>query len=96
MRLVWLMPVEDIVKHILSWILPLPAILIVLALSYYGPPAPLKEAGWPAMPVSQGRVFLFGILSAFAIYALVPVTKFLVNHLTGRQGAERGDDEEEF
>jgi len=89
-RLVWLMPVEDAAKHILSWILPLPAILIVLVLSYYGPSSPIEGENTPSGIL---RTCLFGALSTFAFCAFIPVTKFIFHKLTGSRSEE--DEAEE-
>lgn len=85
-RLVWLMPLDDIVKHILSWILPLPAILIVLVLSYYGPSSPVEGEVLPRSGPEFIRVFFLGALSAFGIYAVIPIARFTLRRLTGKQG----------
>jgi len=92
-RLVWLMPVEHYVKHLLSWILPVPVILIVLVMLYYGPQSLAEGEAWPNTPSGVARVFLLGTLSTFGFYAVVPVVKFVYRRLTGGQDEE--DESEE-
>lgn len=96
-RLVWLMPIEHYLKHILGWILPVPVMLIVLVMLNYGPqsmPPPAGEA-LPGSSLGLARIFLFGTLSTFGYYALVPVVRFLYRRITGMQDDEQYDDTEE-
>lgn len=86
--MVWLMPIPDYAKHVLSWILPLPVILIVLVLLYYGPPSFAAGEALPNTPSGVARVFLLGALTAFACFAVVPVVKFAFRRLTGAQDEE--------
>lgn len=88
--LVWLAPLPDYAKHMLSWILPLPVILIVLVLLYYGPQSFAEGETLPNTPSGVARVFLLGTLTAFACCAIVPVVKFVFRRMTGRE-----DDENE-
>lgn len=87
-RAVWFMPIPDYARHILSWILPLPVILIVLALLYYGPSSPAAGEILPDTPSGVARVFLWGALSTFLLFAIVPVIKFVLRRLTGYQEEE--------
>lgn len=91
--LVWLAPLPNYAKHILSWILPLPVILIVLVLLYYGPQSFTEGEVWPSSPAGVARVFLLGALTAFACFAIVPAVKFVFRRLTGEQGDENGSEE---
>jgi hypothetical protein len=88
--LVWLAPLPHYAKHLLSWILPLPVILIVLVLLYYGPQSFAEGEGLPSTPSGVARVFLMGTLTAFTGFALIPVVKFVIRRFTGSQ-----DDEDE-
>lgn len=94
-RLVWLMPVEHYVKHLLSWILPLPVILVVLVLSYYGPQSFAEGEALPNTPSGVARVFLLGTLTAFACFAVVPVVRFVFRRLTGGVDDDEEDEAEE-
>jgi hypothetical protein len=93
-RLVWLMPIDKIAKHFLSWVMPVPAICIVLVLLYYGPSSSLDGEKIPAQAGDVARYCLFGALSAFALYAMVPVTKFVWRRLTGEKAAEEDIEDE--
>lgn len=87
--MLWLAPVPDYTKQLVSWIIPLPVILIVLVLLYYGPSSLSEGQGLPASSSGIRRLFLAGLFSTLACYAVVPVSKYIINRLTN------GDDEEE-
>ena len=89
-RLVWLMPIEHYVKHLLTWVLPVPVILIVLVVLYYGPQSFMEGEAMPNTPSGVARVFLLGTLTTFACFAVVPVIKFIIRRITGSE-----DDEDE-
>ncbi|MDO9541270.1 MAG: hypothetical protein Q7J98_02965 [Kiritimatiellia bacterium] len=91
--LVWLAPLPDYAKHLLSWVLPLPVILIVLTLLYYGPQSFAEGEALPNTPSGVARVFLLGTLTAFACFAVTPVIKFVFRRLTGGENEE--DEPEE-
>lgn len=93
-RLVWLMPIEHYVKHLLSWILPVPVILIVLVMLYYGPQSLAEGEALPNTPSGVARVFLLGTLSTFGFYAVVPVVRFVLRRMRG--GQDSGDEPEEW
>jgi len=90
--LVWLAPLPNYAKHLLAWILPLPVILIVLALLYFGPPSFAEGEALPSTPSGVARVFLWGALTTFACLAITPVIKFALRRFTGTQ---EDDDEPE-
>ena len=92
-RLVWLMPIEHYVKHLLTWVLPVPVILIVLVILYYGPQSFAEGDALPNTPSGVARVFLLGALTALACCAIGPVVKFVFRRLTGSQDEE--DESEE-
>lgn len=93
-RLVWLMPIESIAKHLLSWILPLPAILIALVLSYYGPRSYTPPGALPETPGTALRVFLLGAITFFIFYAFVPTVKFIIRRVTGSDAGEEETEDE--
>lgn len=88
--LVWLAPLPDYAKRLLAWILPLPVILIVLVLLYYGPQSFAVGEALPNTPSGIARVFLMGALTVFAGCAIVPAVRFVLRRLTSSQ-----DDEDE-
>ena len=90
-RLVWLMPIEHYVKHLLAWVLPMPVILIVLVMLYYGPQSVTVSEVTLNSPAGLVRIFLLGTLTTFACYAVVPVARFIIRRITGSQ-----DDEDEL
>lgn len=92
-RIIWLLPVENYAKHLLAWVVPVPVILIVLVMLYYGPES--FAGGWRLPETREGllRVFLAGALSTFGIYASVPLAKYLYHRLTGSDLAEGDRDE---
>ena len=92
-RLVWLMPIEHYAKHLLAWVLPVPVILIVLVMLYYGPPSFAEGEGLSNNPSGLLRLFFFGALTTFGVYAAVPVVKFMCRRFTGAQD-EEGEPEE--
>ena len=70
----------------LVWVLPVPAILIILVMLYYGPQSlPAGEEALPYCFSDFARVFLLGTLSAFGVYAFVPVGRQLYRRFTERQ-----------
>ena len=87
--LVWLAPLPDYAKRLLSWILPLPVILIVLVLLYYGPQSSAAEEA----PAGIVRIFLMGALTVFAGCAIVPAVKFVLRLLTASQDDEENPEE---
>jgi hypothetical protein len=92
-RVVWLLPIEHYAKHLLGWVLPLPAMLIVLVVIYYCPEyLPVDEA---MLETRAGliRVFILGTLSTFGIYASVPVAKYLYQRITGNELGEDDDQD---
>jgi len=93
-RLVWLMPIEHYVKHLLAWVLPVPVILIVLVMLYYGPQSFAEGEALPNTPSGLARVFLLGTLSTFGIYAIVPVVRFIYRRMTGGEDDENNELEE--
>ena len=93
-RLVWLMPIEHYVKHLLAWVLPVPVILIVLVMLYYGPQSFAEGEALPNTPSGLARVFLLGTLSTFGFYAVVPVIRFAYRRFMGAQDDDEDDSEE--
>lgn len=95
-RLVWFIPIPGYTKHILSWVVPLPVILIVLAMLYYGPASSVVE-NEPITLTSSGvaRVFLLGSLSTFALFAAAPLVKMALRRLKliDEEDEEESDDE---
>jgi len=91
--LVWHTPLPDYAKHMLSWVLPLPVILIVLVLLYYGPQSFAEGEALPNTPSGVARVFLLGALTVFACWAVMPVVKFVFRRLTGRQDNKNEPEE---
>ncbi len=82
----WHLPIEQYLKHLLGWVLPVPAILIILVMLYYGPQSlPAGEEALPYCFSDFARVFLLGTLSAFGVYAFVPVGRQLYRRFTERQ-----------
>jgi len=92
-RVVWLLPIEHYAKHLLGWVLPVPVILIVLVMLYYGPQSQAVAEGLPNNPSGLARIFLFGALSTFGFYAVGPVIRFAYRRITGAEDEE--DDPEE-
>lgn len=91
-RLVWLLPIEHYVKHLLGWVLPVPVILMALVMSYYGPQSFTEGDVLPNTRAGLARVFLFGTLSTFGIYAITPVIKFIFRRLTGNQDEDEPEE----
>ena len=92
-QLVWLIPLENYLKHLLAWVLPLPVILIVLVMLYYGPQSFVEGDVLPNTSSGLIRFFLLGTLSTFGVYAFVPIVKFVYRRFTGTQNEE--DESEE-
>jgi len=94
-RVTWLLPIENYLKHILGWIIPVPAILIVLVMLNYGPQSTPLPAG-AALPGSSSglaRVFLFGAISTFGYYVLMPAVRYVYRRFTGnREDATEPDE----
>lgn len=93
-RLVWLMPIEHYVKHLLGWVLPVPVILIALVMSYYGPQSFAEGTLLPDSSSGLIRVFLLGTLSTFGFYAVMPVLRLIYRRLTGALDDEEDEPEE--
>lgn len=82
--LVWYAPLPDYAKRLLSWILPVPVILIALVLLYYGPQSSCAGEAWPDTPAGIARIFLMGALTALGGIAIVPLLKFAARRLARR------------
>lgn len=89
---VWITPIPDYAKQLVSWITPLPVILVVLVLLYYGPQSFAEGEALPATPGGIARVFATGFLTAVFFYAIVPVTKYLLRRFGGGEDGETEQD----
>lgn len=79
---VWISPIPDYAKQLLSWIIPMPVILVVLVLLYYGPQSFAGGEPLPNNPGGLARVLTTGLLTVLFFYAIVPVTKYVLRRLT--------------
>jgi len=86
----WISPIPDYAKQLFSWIIPLPVILVVLVLLYYGPQSVAGAERLPDTPAGLVRVLITGSLTVLFFYSIVPVTKYIVRRLTG----SRDEDDE--
>jgi len=80
---VWISPIPEYAKQLLSWIIPLPVILVVLVLLYYGPQSFAEGEALPSTPGGFARVFVTSVLTVLFFYSIVPVTKYVLRRLTG-------------
>lgn len=92
-RVVWLLPIVSYVKRLLAWILPIPAILIVLVVINYCPE--YLPGNDKLLETREGlvSVFFLGTLSTIVIYLSVPAARYVYQRLTGNQ-LDDGSDED--